>query len=298
MIKKLLFCLLPLLLAEVTSFAQEQIITRSLDTIECRIIRKTPGAVYFEQFLGDTRTTSRIDRKEILSIQKNGFSVRKVDQRIPFGLVDFSISGGPSYLVASTKDAKAQALQLGLTREQADNYYRQLKLGWSASANGHWFISPGMGLGATWRLFTTSAEEWATFDPQDGQNLLYGQMAENHLIQYAGPSLKTSTPISRSGKLTLNSAVSAGWMFYRNEAFTMHNYLLITGNNFGSTVESGIDYFLTRKIAVGAHFSLFGAKLKKIQVDTGSATSTVDLPKGKHENLSAIDFRAGIRIIL
>ena len=297
MIKRLLLFLLPLLPA-VASFAQDRIITRSHDTIECRILRKTPGAIYFEQFHGGTPTTSRIARREVLSVGDEGFFVDKVDDRIPFGNLDLSFSGGPSWLVADTKDAKTQAMQLGLTREQADDYYRQLKLGWSASASGHWFLSPGMGVGATWRLFISGAEVWATFDPQDGQTLLYGQMKERLLIQYAGPSLKTSTPLGGSKKLVLNSLVSAGMVFYRDEASSMHNYLLITGNNYGSAVETGLDYFITPKIALGAHLNLFVARLKRIEVNAGSGSTSVDLPKDQRENVSAFDFRAGLRIIL
>ena len=297
MINRLLSLLLPLLLA-VTSFAQDRIITRSLDTLHCKIIRKTPGAVYFKQLQGGVPTTSRIARREILSIGNDGFVVDKVDERIPFGNFDLSFSGGPSWLVASTKDAKNQAMQLGVTRDKIDSYYRQLKLGWAASAGGHWFISPGMGVGATWRFFFSGAEIWSTFDPHDGQTLFYGQMKEKLLIQYAGPSLKASTPLGRSQRSVLNSVVSAGMVFYRDEALSMHNYLLITGNNFGSAVETSLETFLTPKIALGAHLSLFAAKLKKIKVDSGSNSYTIDLPKDQRENVSALDLRAGIRIIL
>ena len=306
MINRLLSLMLPLLLA-VTSFAQDRIITRSLDTLHCKIIRKTPGAVYFKHFQGGVPTTSRIARSEILSIGSDSFVVDKVDERIPFGNFDLSFSGGPSWLLASAKDAKNQALQLGITRDKIDSYYRQLKLGWAASAGGHWFISPGMGVGATWRFFFSGAEiwstfgpqeGWSTFDPQGGQTLFYGQMKEKLLIQYAGPSLKASTPLGRSQRSVLNSVVSAGMVFYRDEALSMHNYLLITGNNFGSAVETSLETFLTPKIALGAHLSLFAAKLKKIKVDSGSNSSTIDLPKDQKENVSALDLRAGVRIIL
>jgi len=87
-------------------------------------------------------------------------------------------------------------------------------------------------------------------------------------------------------------------VFYRDEALSMHNYLLITGNNFGSAVETSLETFLTPKIALGAHLSLFAAKLKKIKVDSGSNSYTIDLPKDQRENVSALDLRAGIRIIL
>lgn len=87
-------------------------------------------------------------------------------------------------------------------------------------------------------------------------------------------------------------------VFYRDEASSLHNYMLITGNNFGSAVETGLDYFITPKIALGAHLNLFAARLKRIEVDAGSGSSTVDLPKDQRENVSAFDFRAGLRIIL
>jgi len=291
--------LLMLLAASVmTASSQDRIITISGDTIACRILREGPASVTFEQFQGEIRTTSRINRDQISFIETGiAGQVQHNGLQSP-GRLDISFSGGPSWLTASTKEAKEQAMQLGMTRQQTDSYYRQLKLGWSGNADAHWLVAPGMGAGVRYRFFTTGAEEWTTIDPHDGQNLWYGQLKETIYIQYAGPSLKATAPLARSRHLILSSALSAGWMFYRNEALAVTSHYLVTGNSFGSFLETGLDYFLTPRIALGMRLSLFVANMKKLDIDYGNGPQSVELPKEQHENVSALDLQGGIRFLL
>lgn len=297
MTRKLIVLIFSLLVVVLT-YGQDRIITVSGDTILCRVLRQGPSVVSFEQVQGESRTTSRIDRSQVSFIETGIYGPEPGDERLAEGRLDLSFSGGPSWLTASTKEAKAQAMQLGLTQAQADSYYRQLKFGWSGAANAHWMVAYGTGAGIQYRFFTTGAEEWATFDPQDGQNLWYGKMKETIYIQYAGPSMKTYAPLGRSRHLMVHSALSAGWMFYRNEVSALNSFSLVTGNNFGYSLEAGLDCFITPRIALGLKLSLFASKMKKVDIDDGVSKSTMELPKDQYENVSALDLLGGIRFIL
>ncbi len=277
---------------------QDRIVTVSGDTIHGRILREGSGSVSLECYLGGVRSVSRIARREIRTIIRPGMVSEMTGGESAPGFLDFSFSGGPSYLVGSTDEAKSQVMKLGFTRAEADNYYRQLKLGWSASADVHLPVVSQLGAGVKYRFFTTSADEWATFDPQDGQNLYYGEMKETMYIHYAGPSVKSAVPAGRHRRMLISSALSAGWMFYRNEAHGLGSYYLVTGNSFGTSAETGLEYVLTRRIAIGMRFTLFASKMRKIEIDYGTGPSTLELPREQYENVSALDLLGGVRISL
>jgi len=223
---KLSFLVVSLMLCSFTfSFAQDRIVTINNDTILCKIVRKGTHSITFRQNTGPVQTTGRIDRIEVKELIITETTDRLPEPGIPSQRLRLSLTGGLSYLLASTEDAKVTAMAQGWTQQQADSYYRQLKLGWSGSAGLHYLFDSGIGLGLNYRFFTSGADEWVTIDPQDGVNLYYGQMKENMYVSYAGPSLLTIQSSGNGDKLRITSAVSAGMMFYRNEASVIQNKL-------------------------------------------------------------------------
>jgi len=278
--------------------AQDKIITWKGDTIEGRVIRKGNKSIFFEKYEGSVRTTGSIDRLEVRELQMGEKAGSVPESNLPYHTLDLAVAAGPSYLVASTKDARTQAVQLGMTREQADSYYRQLKLGWSGSAQAHWYFLPGMGAGLHYRFFVSGASEWVTLDPQDGVNLYYGEMKEKMYVSYLAPSLKTVQRYGKEGKFIVSSAVSAGITFYRDEASILQNNVLLTGKAFGTSLEIGTDYLITDHLSMGLKIGLFSSKLRKVTMDNGTDQSTVELDKEKYENVSAADLSAVIRITL
>ncbi len=293
------FLVIPLMLCSLTfSFAQDRIVTINNDTIFCKIVRKGSHSITFLQNTGPVQTTGKIDRLEVKELITTETTGRLSDSGIPSQRFRLSLTSGLSFLVASTEDAKATAMAQGWTQQQADSYYRKLKFGWSGSAGLHYILDSGIGLGLNYRFFASGADEWVTIDPQDGVNLYFGQMKENMDVNYIGPSLLTIQSSGYGDKLRITSAVSAGLMLYRNEASVIQNNLLLTGKAFGASLDSGLEYFFMKNIALGIHLGLFASKLKKATVDDGTTRTTIDLPKEQYENVSAIDLSAGLKIYL
>jgi hypothetical protein len=278
------------------AYGQDKIITWNNDTIHCRIIKTGAKSITFEKLEGTVRTTGKIDRLKVQRLITSGPAGLEPESRLPANRMEFTLEAGPSYLVASTKDAKLAAISQGWTREQADSYYRQMKLGWSGSASAHWFVQPGMGAGLQYRIFVSGASEWVTLDPQDGVHLYYGQMKENLFLNYIGPSLKTVQSAGIDNRFRFTSSVSAGLLFYRDEASVLQSNVLVTGKAFGASFDLSGEYMITDHIALGIKTGIFTSRLKKITADDGTSRNTVELPKDQVENVSALDLSAGLRI--
>lgn len=293
MIRKAAFFSCLLFLGAGSLPAQDRIITWNNDTIECRVVSNGKKSVLFQRGEGKVEKFDRLEVKGLILSGETGFEAAP---KSPDHRLGFSIEGGPSYLIASTENAKSTAISQGWTQQQADRYYRQLKLGWSVTGCGHWYIEDGLGAGFNYRFFSSGASEWVTLDPQDGIHMYYGLMEETMYLHYFGPSMKTIQSAGGKHRIRFTSSASAGILLYRDEASVLQNGQLLTGKAFGATFDFSAEYMISHHVALGIKSGLFGSKLKKVTVDDGNSRTTVKLPKEQYENVSAIDLSAGLRI--
>jgi hypothetical protein len=212
--------------------------------------------------------------------------------------IRFSFSGGPSFLVASNKRVKEMARVMGLTQQESDKYDNQLKSGWSGSGSCHYVIHGKTGIGIDYRYFTTRASEWVTINLQGGANKYNAEIMEDMRVSYIGPSLLTILPLGKSKKWMIGSSLSAGIMLYRDEASLLQSNVILKGKALGAEIDADIEYFLTRKISLGAGFRLFSSRLKKVTYETGGSETTIKLDKDKYENVSTVDLTARLTIYL
>jgi hypothetical protein len=211
--------------------------------------------------------------------------------------IRFSFSGGPSFLVASNKRVKEMARIMGLTQQESDKYDNQLKSGWSGSGSCHYLIHGKTGIGIDYRYFTTGASEWVTINLQ-GVNKYNAEIMEDMRVSYLGPSLLTTLPLGKSKRWMIVSSLSAGLMLYQDEASLLQSNVILKGKALGAEFDADIEYFLTRKISLGAGFRLFSSRLKKVTYITGSSETTIKLDKDQYENVSTVDLTARLTIYL
>lgn len=294
--QKCVFLLCLLFINAGLAVAQDRIITWNNDTIKCRIVSNGKKSIVFERGEGKEKSTEKMDRLEVKGLILSGESGIKTAQESPATKFGFSFDGGPSYLLASTEDAKNAAVAQGWSQQQADHYYKQLKFGWSGSASAHWFLQPGMGVGMHYRFFYSGASEWVTLDPQDNVHLYYGRMNEKMVLNYIGPSLKTVRSAGTGNRFIIASSVSAGLLLYRDEASVLENLVLVTGKAFGASFDVAAEYMITKQVALAVKSGAVFSKLKKVTADDGNSRTTVSLPREQYENVSALDLSAGVRL--
>lgn len=204
-----------------------------------------------------------------------------------------SIDAGFGYLIASTKAAKAQMKSYEISDQEADRYYREIKLGEQAGASIHYLINPDVGLGLDYNIFKTKGEvmgyitsggEWAKY---------YGPFKEKIYTGFLGASFFQNQKLNE--KLNFYGKLSAGLAFYRNESMMIIVPALITGNAPALRGESGISYSITSHISVNAGITYLFSMLRKITVNDGTNTTEVKLEDDMIENLSRLSVSTGVQ---
>ncbi len=204
-----------------------------------------------------------------------------------------SIDGGMAYLIGSTSTAKAQMKNYGISDQEADRYYNELKLGVQANASIHYMINPMNGLGLDYSLFTTGSSVLGYLDPGDGWTKFYGLFCEKIYTNYVGASWFQNRKINE--KWSYYGKLSVGLVLYRNETRIITAPVLITGSAPAIMGESGIFYSLTRHISVGISLSDFFSSIRKINLNDGNTINEVKLDNDTKENLSRLSLSTGVK---
>ena len=285
-------------------YSQDKIITLNYDTIDCRISKISNNTIFFEVYTKGVRSTGKISLPSVLNytISSKPVGNKKEKRTIitdPFQRLRLGFNGGIDYLFASSKEAEAyMSDNLGITSSEAKSYYRDLKLGYHTNGSLTYLITPEYGAGIKYSFFSTSAGIESFVDPQDGVHLIYASYNEQIYVNYVGAVFYAQQAFGNNNKFLLNSACSFGLATYRNEAAYLKEYYLITGRNIGTDVSIGFEYFINRKISVGADLSVLFSSIRKMEITDGINSNTIDLDKENYENLSRIGFSAGIRFYL
>jgi len=285
-----------------SGYSQDKIITLSNDTIECRISRVSRSTIYFEMFTSGIRSTAKLPLANILSYTIAGktdpafqdFEVREEN----FSRLRLGLNAGPGYMLAGTEKAVDQMTLQGFARDKAKSYYNDLKLGISFTGDAAWMITPNYGAGIRYKFLVTSARTEGFMDPQDGIHVYYTSYNEKIYVNYGGVALFYRHPAGRSESLVLSSSYSLGLATYRNEAGYLRENFLLTGKNIGAEFSLGLEYFVGRHLSAGAELSAFYSTIRKVKISDGTSSATVELDKDNYENLSRLDFSAGIKIYL
>ena len=294
--KKLhLFYLLLLLLSALPGHAQDRIVTWGKDTISCTITGQNAHYIRFTIEQNGLITKGKINRSEAKEvIYDEGSKLAEIRSRQPFRW-RVAASGGLGYMLGDTDPGREEMARLGLRQNQIDEYFNQIMWGWQSSASLHYYLQQDLALGLHYRMFTSKADLWATFDPQDGMNLYHGPLKETMYVNFIGPSLFSEYSLSRDHQLRLVGSVSLGMAFYRDEATMLEANVLLTGKAFGGVLELALEYFMAPRLSVGMGLSVFVSSLGKLKYDDGYNAGTYKLEDEEIQSISSFDLSAGLR---
>jgi len=281
---------------------QDRIITRNNDTIDCRIDRVSRSEIHFELLTHGVRTTGRLPITEVLSYSVSPSTLPEQEYK-PLetwlaGTLRIGLNGGMGYLTGNSEAAEEAMAGLGLASSAARDYYNNLKYGWYGGADAIWLFKGRYGAGLKYKFFYTGAATEGNFIPYEQNYIYYSEYRENIYVNYGGVSLFYSEPVGAKAKFSLYSGISAGITHYRNEMEILAESLLITGNAPGVDVTIGFDCEITPFLSAGAEASVFGSRLKKINLTNGLEEQTQELDKENYEDLSRLEVSVGIRFKL
>ncbi|MFY9151519.1 MAG: hypothetical protein WAO52_05865 [Prolixibacteraceae bacterium] len=209
----------------------------------------------------------------------------------------FAIDGGPGYLLGNTKTAKETLASYGISKTEIDKYYKDLKLGEQFGVSAHYLVNDKYGLGLDYRIFTTKSNTMGFIDSPDTYSTFYGPLSEKIYTNFAGISYFSQQKLQNE-RWNIYSSVALGWAFYHNESNLIVSPVLLEGNSFATNYNLGIEYRLSKHIALGAGLECFYSVLHKFQLNNGQTTTEIKLNKEQRENLSRLNLTAGIHFYL
>jgi hypothetical protein len=290
-----LFLLVLLLFLAFPGQAQDRIVTWKKDTISCTITAQNAHHIRFTVEQNGVKTKGKINRSEAREvIYEEGSKIGEIVNREPYRW-RVAASGGLGYMLGDTDPGRESLRMQGLRQAEIDDYFDQILWGWQSSASLHYYLQQDLAVGLQYRFFKSTADVWATFDPQDGVTLYHGPLKETMYVNFVGPSLYTEYSLSRDHQLRFSGSISLGIAIYRDEATLLETNVLMTGKAFGGLSELGLEYFVAPRLSVGISLSTFVSSLSKVKYDNGTSTGTYELEDEEIQSISSFDLSAGLR---
>lgn len=293
------------------TLAQNRIVLNSGDTINCTISKETKNYLHIEQNVKGVATTGKIPKKDIREWsyfqQDDSFSQEEIQlpdiksnevtfedtEQQSFSKIRASVTGGMGYLLGDINPAKENLQSMGVNKNVADDYYQQFKMGAQLKASLYFYLFKDYWLGGMYNGFYSKAET-VTSMQMDEVNMYYGKLNEHYFVNFAGISFYSAGRYGQQQKIGLNSSVTLGPAFYRDEVEMLNEQILIKGTTLGMHTTLGFEYYLKPNLSLTTEAGLFLANVKKLTVETLSGSQEMELDKENYESLSRFDFSIGL----
>ncbi len=289
--KKVLF----FLLVSITCFvaqAQDQIITKAGDTLNCKITRISSSYIHFEisDVTGPIRT--RIEREKVQSFYQAeepqqsqveiGDPKKEEEANITDRFADY-IEPNKFRVVFNT----GFTYQFGGYENHPSSYARQLRSFVHLGADIQYFLTDGFGFGVKYNRTSTPAEE--TFNPFFSQAFGTNTIEEKVRFHYLGFTLLSRQ--ARGSDQYLIYSISGGKIMYRDDGFKDNNVPFFEhGDSFALELAIGYDYILDTRLAVGVGFALNIGRINEYDTPNGRVT-------GANFDVSRFDVTVGLRYL-
>ena len=124
--------------------------------------------------------------------------------------------------------------------------------------------------------------------------MYYGRAGERIFVNFAGLSLFTIFEAGKSNKWGINSSVTIGPAFYRNETEIFNEHILFKGATLGTDFSFGAEYFLSPGFSLTFDTSYFMAKLRNVNITTQQGSQDVEMEGDQAESLSRLNLALGV----
>lgn len=272
-----------------TIHAQDLIVTKENDSLNCKITKIKTDNIYFTFMHKDEIRSTLLPLSEVKYHQNNFYKTSVVPKDKVVNIQKYNhfriaVNGGWSYRVAKLS---------GNISAELEQYVKELKSGYNLGIDLTYFISEPLGIGFKYNNFKSKNEIddiYITFP--DGFTE-YGNMSDNISINFIGPFFSTRLlNANKKNAFLLNFGI--GYMGYKNDAILISDYTL-KGSTLGVSWDIGYDIGLTENLAMGFQFSFLIGTLTEYELSDGLNTETIKLNKDNYESLSRIDLSLGLR---
>lgn len=285
---QLIFALITVLLSN-TIRAQDLIVTKENDSLNCKITKIKTDNIYFTFMHKEEVRNTLLPLNDVKYHQYNYYKTSivpadKVVDNQKFNHFRIAVNGGWSYRVAKLS---------GNIPPEFEQYQKELKSGYNLGVDLTYFISEPFGVGFKYNNFKSKNEIDNIYITYPNGYTEYGKMCDNISINFIGPIFSTRLlNANKKNALLLNFGL--GYMGYKNEAVLVSDFTM-KGSTLGISWDVGYDIGLTDNLSIGAQFSFLMGTLMEYELSDGLTTETIKLDKDGYESLSRIDLSLGLR---
>lgn len=270
--------------------AQDLIVTKEGEYLECKIEKIDATHIYYNYKYGSQTNEASISRGLVKHYKTNHFKQKGAEfnsfssESHPFPRLRMALNSGVSYRTGKIPKGLPEVLS---------NYMEGVKTGYHIGGYLGCAYTEGFGIGVKGTHFrSTNSMEDISITYEDGK-VRNGKMEDDITISYFGPAL-SSTFILKPYNSILLANLSFGLIHYRNKATVIDPFIL-RGNNIGFSLDLGYDKPVSRNLAWGIQLSFVAGYLSQLEMEKGPKRETVHLNEGSYENLSRLDLSLGIR---
>jgi len=270
--------------------AQDLIVTKEGDSINCKITKVKSDNIYFTFKHKEEIRNTLLPVSEIVYYQMKYYSTAEVpNDKIAgneiYPHLRIAVTGGWSYRTARLSPEISSDFR---------NYANKLKSGLHYDLGLSYFFSEMLGFGLKYDEFLTSNEIGNVYltHPEGGTE--YGSMSDNIRTKFIGPSFCTRL-FNSTKKNCLLIEIGIGYVDYRNSCSAVSYSAIIKGSTAGTYMSIGYDIGISDNFALGFQFSASSGILSQVTIKEGASTTTKKLDKGEYEDLSRINLSVGLR---
>ena len=205
-----------------------------------------------------------------------------------------SLAGGAGYMIAGSKESAL--ISMGIPKQKARDFYKRYRLGWQGNADVHYLFNSYLGAGVKYSLFSSSSDIKGITNNGDRRHVFYGDLKEAMYVNYVGPSFIGQTFINQRKTWKVSALISYGYASYRSELYSLEIPRLITSDTFGGYDEIGIEYYVSKNIAVGFNIGYLFATFSRMNIEDKNDYHAIRLTKEERETVSRLNGSLTFRI--
>jgi hypothetical protein len=279
------------LLAQVfcSAKAQDLIVTKEGDSLNCRIKKMSAEYIHFAfRHKGELRQTLLL-KSEVRYVQKGYYTVSEVPEEIKekvrYKRFTAGFGGGLSYVVTPAGETN------GLS-----SYLEELRTGHHYAVNGSFYFNEYLGLGLRYSYFNTRHQLDNVYAVYPDGSTRNGTISDNITCNLIAPALTTRL-ISGSRKFVFRSDFAAGLFTYHNEGKAFDSFEL-RGSTFSLMWGLGAESMLSSDVSLVFDFHYVSATLYELSGTYQGRNRVIRYDRGNGAGVSRIDASVGVKIHL
>lgn len=270
-------------------YAQDLIVTKSDDSLNCKITKVKKDYVYFIFKHENEVRRTLLPVSDVETYSYNFFKKGEVEEKDiknfkgDYKRLRIALNAGFGYQIAKIADNIPEDFRA---------YTKELKSGFQFGADASFFISEFVGFGIKYRGFNSKNELANVSIEQSDGSRRFGKLSDNINVSFIGPQISTRY-LNHNAKNALIVNLSLGYLGYSNNSLVVDSFKT-SGSTLGLVYDIGYEIGISKHLSIGVQASILSGRLSKIEIEDETSTQTISLEKDQRENLSRLDFSIGL----